>query len=392
VRGPRVGLIASLLILPITAADKAPPRLVGSPWAAVAGDTGAVVLIAAGGNRSCAVTTAGAAYCWGGEGGSPLRRFAAQVSWHIIALAPNRGCGIDTGGRTYCWGANADGQLGAPPDSVDHTAPVAIDGLPLLSALAVGVRHACGLAVSGRIYCWGSNRNGELGRGFRSPWERPAPVFSVLHYATVAAYANTSCALDIDGYPSCWGVDVNFVVGDPRDADCPDSVTTPSSTAMPRRAHECVAVPEGMQSRRGLAALAAQGWPGAEACGLTDAGAMYCWKAIRAPAQRATDWPPLKSITGGRSHWCGPSLQGAAYCWGDVSAGKLGSRDTLPGDRPRSVAGDLTFQMLAAGTDHTCGLTTDGRIYCWGWNNAGQLGADTPSRGAVPVEVKLSPS
>ena len=62
-RGPRVGLIASLLILPIPAADKAPPRLVGSPWAAVAGDTGAVVLIAAGGNRSCAVTAAGAAYC-----------------------------------------------------------------------------------------------------------------------------------------------------------------------------------------------------------------------------------------------------------------------------------------------------------------------------------------
>src|SRR6266516_4344223 len=114
VRGPRVGLIASLLILPIPAADKAPPRLVGSPWAAVAGDTGAVVLIAAGGNRSCAVTAAGAAYCWGGEGGSLLRRFAAQVSWHIIALAPNRGCGIDTGGRTYCWGTTPDGQLGPP--------------------------------------------------------------------------------------------------------------------------------------------------------------------------------------------------------------------------------------------------------------------------------------
>ena len=121
---PLAGVVASLFTLAAPAVQQPPVSVV------VTSDSGAVVLIAAGGNRSCAVTGTGAAYCWGGEEGSAPRRFAAQVSWRNIALAPNRGCGIDTVGRTYCWGTNRDGELGAPPDSVDRTAPVAIDGLP----------------------------------------------------------------------------------------------------------------------------------------------------------------------------------------------------------------------------------------------------------------------
>jgi len=116
---------------------------------------------------------------------------------------------------------------------------------------------------------------------------------------------------------------------------------------------------------------------------------MFCWKAVRGNRQQATGWPPLITLTGGRSHWCGTSADGAAYCWGDASAGKLGSPDTLPADRARPVAGGLAFQTVSGGLEHTCGVTTEGRIFCWGRNNAGQLGTVSVPYSATPVEVVL---
>ena len=51
------------------------------------------------------------------------------------------------------------------------------------------------------------------------------------------------------------------------------------------------------------------------------------------------------------------------------------------------VAGGLRFESVSAGRDHTCGLTVEGRAYCWGAGSSGQLGTGTEADHLAPVEV-----
>jgi alpha-tubulin suppressor-like RCC1 family protein len=85
--------------------------------------------------------------------------------------------------------------------------------------------------------------------------------------------------------------------------------------------------------------------------------------------------PALSSVTAGSDHSCGLTAAGAAYCWGANDRGQLGIGDV--DTRPHlatPVVGGLTFASLAAGYANTCGLTTTGTAYCWGADEMGRNG------------------
>lgn len=72
------------------------------------------------------------------------------------------------------------------------------------------------------------------------------------------------------------------------------------------------------------------------------------------------------SVSVGLSHVCGVTTAGAAYCWGDNIAGQLGTGDTTHSSIPVPVAGGLSFKTVSSGNYETCGITTGGALYCWG--------------------------
>ena len=94
-------------------------------------------------------------------------------------------CAITNAGAAYCWGGNQSGQLGASSGETCtatfgsfacSTTPVAVAGSIAFVDIAVGITHTCGVAVDGTAYCWGSNSDGQLGDGTTNDSSVPVAV------------------------------------------------------------------------------------------------------------------------------------------------------------------------------------------------------------------------
>jgi alpha-tubulin suppressor-like RCC1 family protein len=139
----------------------------------------------------CALATDGSAYCWGnnssgqlGSGPSaPLFAQALPVSvvsglaFAAVSAGGSHTCALDRSGRAYCWGWNRDGQLGIGslqgPESCGlyacASAPEVVSGDLEFASISAGTFHTCALGQTGDVYCWGANDDGQLGSGPTGP-------------------------------------------------------------------------------------------------------------------------------------------------------------------------------------------------------------------------------
>ena len=90
-------------------------------------------------------------------------RYGVEGRAHI----EQQGAVLLASGRLFRWGVNHWGELGRHPDEASELAhPVEMTHLekPVVS-FATTASATCASLVDGRVACWGSNENGELGRG-----------------------------------------------------------------------------------------------------------------------------------------------------------------------------------------------------------------------------------
>src|SRR2546425_23071 len=245
-------------------------------------------------------------------------------------------CGFTTAGGAYCWGVNYCGQLG-DGDTTRRTSPIAVGGGLTFATVSAAYFHTCGITIAGAAYCWGVNGTGQLGNGTTTAPQTclgapcsmsPAAVVGGLTFATVSAGVYHTCAITTSGAAYCWGYNGGGALGDGTWAD-----TKQTS-------------------------------PVAVVGGLTFA-----------------------AVSAGSFHTCGVTTAGAAYCWGDNDNGQLGDGTTTPRAGPVAVVGGLTVAAEGDGGAHTCGITTAGAAYCWGFNGNGQLGDGTATDQLSPVRV-----
>ena len=78
-------------------------------------------------------------------------------------------CALTLAGAAYCWGWNGMGDGNLAPNS-----PTAVPGGLTFASLSASAGHACGVTWAGILYCWGSNFAGQLGNG--STTESGVPV------------------------------------------------------------------------------------------------------------------------------------------------------------------------------------------------------------------------
>ena len=128
------------------------------------------------------------------------------------------------------------------------------------------------------------------------------------------------------------------------------------------------------------------------ACGLTAAGAAWCWgqNQFGQVGDGASGTPRLRPVpvTGGHlfsqisagfEHACGVTPTGELWCWGRNQWGRLGigTVDNVPHPQPIQVPGLPPIAYVTAGLEYTCALDVAGQAWCWGRADDGQLGEGT---------------
>jgi alpha-tubulin suppressor-like RCC1 family protein len=242
------------------------------------------VEIDAGSRHTCARTVGGDLYCWGddqygqlgdgtpGSGPNPSPLLVTDpaggpVTWASVSTGGDHTCAVTDAGAAYCWGAGAYGQLGnggTSPSAVPVPVDAPAGGAVLWQAISAGAFHTCGVTDGGSLYCWGSNGAGTLGVGSPDtevtvPTLVLDPPSGPVTWATVSSGGNHTCALTTAGAAYCWGVSWSgqLGLGDPAGYQ-----TMPAPVADP--------------------ATGPVTWLDVDAgnshtCGITDTTVTYCW-------------------------------------------------------------------------------------------------------------------
>ena len=365
------------------------------------------VSLATGLGHTCGLTSAGAVYCWGNNWSQQLgvetashscpafqstvncspRPVAVATPIELVSLTAGAShtCGLDGSGRAWCWGDNAWEQLGHRWDVTSRSAePVTVSGDKVFERLEAGADFNCGLTQTGAAYCWGSHGFGELGTGDLELFTSPEPVAVVggKQFAQLSSGWAHTCGWTSSGTAYCWGESGSGALGT-------GSVTPPE---------QWPAEPTPTAVAGGLAfsqVEAGSGW----SCGLTTAGAAFCWgvspggqlgngstesKLAPSAVSGGLTW---RSLRAGWGHICGVTAAGGTACWGNNAGGQLGvaPAEECPGLNGEPPFGCSTtpvplpdtprrFASVVPGGDFTCALDDLGYAFCWGFNGGAQLG------------------
>ena len=281
---------------------------------------------------NCGLTATGEAWCWGSswggvlgdgsgaEGGKPVstpQRVVGGHSFSQIAPAGSHTCAITTAGVAYCWGTNSLGQLGTGNQTPSST-PVAVSGNLVFKQISAYTLNTCGVTTTGRAYCWGEGWSGILGNGETKNSNVPVPVSGNLSFASVSVGLWMACGVTTAGDGYCWG-DGGSGLGTGTDVGV-------SSTPLP--------VAGGLKWK----AISAAGY---YACGVTTTKGGYCWGELAVPTNRpvAIAGSLLFDQVVADWHSCALTVDGTAWCWGMGEHGQIGDGNLRSRSAPVKVAG-----------------------------------------------------
>lgn len=306
--------------------------------------------LATGSDHACDIASGGIVWCWG-RNGAEGRLGSAQTGSDAFSAVPVRlsetlrfqqlsaygssTCGVTTAGEGYCWGTNVYGKLGNGSSTSSSPTPVRVATTAPLAQVSVGAYHACGVTTAGALLCWGNNGDGEFGTGTRTSSTTPVAAGvgagGPPQYASVAAGTYYTCGIGGSGAGFCWGVSGLGELGD----------GTPPSLGNTHRTT-----------------------PGPIAGG-------HAWSMLAASGQ----------VT------CGVTTAGAGYCWGRGNGNRLGNGSTSVTSTPSAIAGGLAWRGIDVGSTAACGVASDAGVWCWGLGGNGQLGQALPNGSTTPVRV-----
>jgi hypothetical protein len=195
--------------------------------------------IQAGATAACAVTISDQAYCWGtnrlgqlGSSAAPAGGFGAFSAVPVpvdggfatkqIATMGPKTCLLTNAGKAYCFGNNTVFELGAAtgnPCDFDtkpcSLAPIAVDTPEVFQSLSALWFGNCGLTADRRTLCWGMDFELAFGAQVGAIPVCPAvgaagpctatPTPGAAGLVALSGYRGSQCGMKADGIAYCWG-------------------------------------------------------------------------------------------------------------------------------------------------------------------------------------------
>jgi alpha-tubulin suppressor-like RCC1 family protein len=359
-------------------------------------------------NFTCALNSAGKAFCWGNNASGQLGTGSGTQSNSPAAVATNETfsqisasdiniCALSARHEIWCWG-QAGAALGAGTNN-SSTTPVRVSGTERWQYVSAGNGFTCATGADSTAWCWGSNSRGQLGQSDTLAHNVPVHVTGGFHYKSVHSAGVSACGLDAAGTVHCWGSNAFLGLG--------QRGFSPSARAI-------TPVPISGFTFQNLSSSFVH------SCGVLTTGGAACWGGnffggLGNGTQSTNDTVP-RILPNPGAAWrtfglanannievvsCGVTVNDDALCWGANNEGQMGAATAPPAScnsqafggafscsfQPVAVAPVAKFRFVAAGVTHSCGITTDHRFMCWGGNSKGEIGDGTTTQRASPVVV-----
>jgi alpha-tubulin suppressor-like RCC1 family protein len=278
------------------------------------------------GADSGAVTDAGDASVDGGDGG-----LAGTSDLALVTAGSAHACAAARSGEVYCWGANKNGQLGSVAPALSPRA-LLVPAVGGAIAISAGASHTCALVANGRVLCWGGNDVGQLGRGTATATDAPGAVLlgagkELTGMTYLAAGESHTCA----GGPSglfCWG------------------------------------------NNR------------AQQLGINGPNQLFATAVPLAPGSVITAIAGGSPLAAGRDYTCAlfSAPAGTVTCWGTNTNNEFGTGAALGATALANSAKSVPFPLagdgaaaISGGTATICVRSAANHVYCWGANRQGAL-------------------
>ncbi|KAL3312710.1 putative E3 ubiquitin-protein ligase herc4 [Cichlidogyrus casuarinus] len=251
--------------------------------------------------------------------------FSTQIRVICIAAGAYHSAAIDSQGKVYTWGCNVNGQLGREESEI----PGVVEALSKhrIIQISLGLEHSLALTETSHLFAWGANFQGQLGLSYVSaePISQPQELSQLcgLPVRQICAGGNHSLILTTSGSIYTWGsnefgqlgVETNF------------------------EKHEGLAIPNLVKLLKNQA---------------------------------------VAYIACGESHSAALTNSGKVFTFGSSKLGQLGHIDQMPSSPIPKVVDHLTEKVvtqISCGRFHTFAFVpASGKLYSFGSNMDGQLG------------------
>ena len=301
------------------------------------------------------------------------------------------------------WGENSAGKLGSGTGpNANELKPVfmrgALEGKNVV-AMSVGAEHTLALTSEHRVYAWGSNSFGQLGRGEGNTTDSDVPVEVDLGWAgnhqftRIVAGDYHSVAMNTAGQLYVWGRNHKGQLGTGAASNIP--VTKPVLLDLFTMLGSTESAVEDVAAGSGFTVMVSRSHDLLFAWGNNSNGQLGDGTTNDSPvpvAVQGVNGLQFERVESGAMHTLALTLDGKVYAFGSNLDGALGNGTTTATTTPvlAGVSGPMAGKKIVriqGGYAHSLALGENGKVYAWGKGTEGALGDGGTTSQTTPLEV-----